>query len=400
MKEGWQGHGSGRAWLTALAATAAAWLAVFSLAHVMDLALPDANKEVWQAVSGGSFWNAMARWDAGWYASIVQHGYLYTPGKQSNVAFFPLYPVLMGVGTPVTGNPYLGGYAVSFVGSFAAGWLLLRWVKLESGSEVTAQRALVLLLSFPTAFYLFAPYTESLFLALSLGAVYAGRERLWLVAGLCGMAAAATRSTGIVLWGVLGLMWLQAHGWYLLRVHRRANWPALLAALRGDGVSLAKLSLVPLGLGAYMIYLQVAFGDALAFVHVQEAWGRSFVGFWSILPMRILDVIGLLWRQEVELGDLVMAFDVGLVLLALGVVVPLWRRFGAPYALFVLLGALIPLSTGTWSLSRYVLVLFPVYLMLAEWSGGRPWLDAALRYGFALAQAGALTLYCNWYFVA
>ena len=41
------------------------------------------------------FVNMWARWDSGWYLDIAEHGYSFVPGKQSNVAFFPLYPDLI-----------------------------------------------------------------------------------------------------------------------------------------------------------------------------------------------------------------------------------------------------------------------------------------------------------------
>src|SRR4051794_5786800 len=37
------------------------------------------------------------RWDAGWYVALAAHGYLYIPGTQSSVAFFPTLPILLHV---------------------------------------------------------------------------------------------------------------------------------------------------------------------------------------------------------------------------------------------------------------------------------------------------------------
>ena len=43
-----------------------------------------------------------------------------------------------------------------------------------------------------------------------------------------------------------------------------------------------------------------------------------------------------------------------------------WRRFGAPYALFILLNLALPLSSGQFvGLGRYTAVLFPLFLWLA-----------------------------------
>ncbi|HUJ72186.1 MAG TPA: hypothetical protein VLZ30_08065, partial [Verrucomicrobiae bacterium] len=35
------------------------------------------------------------QWDTRWYLSIIRQGYSYHPGMECNVAFFPLYPMLV-----------------------------------------------------------------------------------------------------------------------------------------------------------------------------------------------------------------------------------------------------------------------------------------------------------------
>ena len=43
------------------------------------------------------FWDRFARWDSGWYYGIASGGYKYVEGGRNNLAFFPVYPQLMGV---------------------------------------------------------------------------------------------------------------------------------------------------------------------------------------------------------------------------------------------------------------------------------------------------------------
>ena len=37
----------------------------------------------------------LGAWDGVWYGRVAAHGYLLIPGRQSDPAFFPLFPILM-----------------------------------------------------------------------------------------------------------------------------------------------------------------------------------------------------------------------------------------------------------------------------------------------------------------
>jgi len=86
-----------------------------------------------------------------------------------------------------------------------------------------------------------------------------------------------------------------------------------------------------------------------------------------------------------------------LVFLALGCVLLGQRRWSE--GVLVLLGTLIPLSSGLpMSQRRYVWVLFPVFTLLARW-GERTWVDRAIMLCFALGLGLFVTLFANWYWV-
>ena len=65
--------------------------------------------------------------------------------------------------------------------------------------EDAARRTVVLIAFFPAAVFFSAAYTESLFLALSVGVLLAARRERWALAGALGALAAATRSMGVLL---------------------------------------------------------------------------------------------------------------------------------------------------------------------------------------------------------
>src|SRR5215217_5831913 len=177
----------------------------------------------------------LARWDAVWYLRVAETGY---GESEARAAFFPLYPLLVrALATPFGASSaalLLAAYAVALSAFLGALVLLHRLVTLELGRPL-ARPALLLLGVFPAAFYFGAPYAESLFLLLSVGAFYAARTERWAWAGACGAAASATRSAGLLLLVPLAMLWWSSRG----RRPRDAAW----------------LLLAPLGLLAYAAWL-------------------------------------------------------------------------------------------------------------------------------------------------
>jgi hypothetical protein len=191
----------------------------------------------------------LARWDAVWYLRIADSGY---GGSDARAAFFPLYPLLVrGLATPFGASPgalLLAAYAISLAAFLAALTLLYRLVSLELGRPL-ARPTLLLLAVFPAALFFGAPYSESLFLMLAVGAFFAARTRRFAWAGAAAAGAAATRSAGILLLLPLAMLWWESRP----RRPRDAAW----------------LLLAPLGLAAYAAFLGLAEGDALRFLYVQ-----------------------------------------------------------------------------------------------------------------------------------
>src|SRR3954451_4946454 len=161
----------------------------------------------------------LARWDSAWYLDIAHSGY-----AGPNSAFFPLYPVLVRgfafVSAP--GALVVSAYVVSLAALLGALYLMHRLVTLELRSADVARDAVLLLAVFPGALWFGAPYSESLFLLLSVGAFYAARTDRWAWAGACAALASATRSAGIVLVVPLVILW-----WRSGRRPRNLAWIAL-----------------------------------------------------------------------------------------------------------------------------------------------------------------------------
>jgi hypothetical protein len=346
----------------------------------------------------------LGRWDSVWYLSIAGAGY---GGGGVREAFFPLYPLLVRIAGAPLGSALVGGALVSTALLGVALVVLHRLVALDHDRAVARNAVLVTAL-FPMSFFFSAVYSESLFLALSVGAVYAARRERWAWAGALGGLAAMTRSAGVLLLVPLALIYLWDVGRPSLRVRRR---------LRAD---VLWLGLVPLGLAVYCAFLALQGLDALAPFHAQEVWFRSFAGpFGGVWDGTVAAVQGarqllsgarepvffraaggdsfLVARHNIELF-------VWLVLGAVAVAGAL-RRLPAAYGAYLLVALALPLSYPVgpqplMSLPRFLAVLFPLAISLALWMTGRAWRERLVVAAFAVGLAVYTGIFATWHWVA
>ena len=295
------------------------------------------------------------RWDACWYSKIASFGY--EPAEMS-ANFWPLFPALTGVtATLVGGSVAFAGLLVSAVAYIAAMTGLHRLVARDF-ETVIARRTVLFISIFPSAFFLFAPFTEALFLALAVWSIAMARERRWLLAGLLGLLAGLTRIQGVFL--VLPLAWeaLAAAGLTAWRPWREVRLPPIEI---GPLVRGALASAGPLvGFVAFFAYSAAVAGQTP--LDTQDAWGgKEFFPPW--------DVAAAAWQWALDRNDPLQALN--LVLLALFglLLIAGLRRLPVAYTLFalpqlVLLATRIQ-PTPLTSTSRYLLVIFPMFVVLA-----------------------------------
>lgn len=341
----------------------------------------------------------LARWDAVWYLRIADSGY---GDVRARAAFFPLYPALVrGLSAPFDASPgalLVAAYAISLAAFLGALVLLHRLVTLELGAPL-ARPALLLLGVFPAALYFGAPYSESVFLLLAVGAFYAARTERWAVAGWCAAGAAATRSAGVLLMLPLVLLWWGSRE----RRPRDAAW----------------ILLAPLGVAAYALFLQLAEGDPWRFLDVQDAWFRELkvplAGAWDGLVAAWDGVRQIASGQsdvvyfDKAAGDPMRIAAINVMLFATLVFavtacVGVFRRLPVAYGAWVAGSLLLPLSLPVtpqplMSLPRFVAVLFPIFMWLALWCEER---DATAQ--VAAASAIGLGLFtaefATWHWIS
>ena len=312
-------------------------------------------------------------WDSFWYMDIVQNGYSLASRlphlpDQTNLAFFPLYPLLVKLLGNVLGDRYfLAGLFLSNGCLLLSCYLLYQLVRLEHGRKI-ARRAVKYLFLFPVSFILSGFFTESLYLCLTLLCFYLARQQRWWLVGLCGAALSATRTLGVLIVLPLAFEYLRSHRFKL----RSIRWNSLF------------ILLVPLGLAAFCVYNYQITGDFLFFKTNQAAWGREIVN--PILAMGQA-IAGAIAEHSVK-----KLLEVAFCLTALGVLIRFYRAIGVAYWLFGMYSIVIPLSAGVASMPRFTLPIFPLYIGLAL-MGNRKWRDRLITITFIILQTGLMLLW-------
>src|SRR5262249_45373054 len=139
-------------------------LAIFVVGATAIRLLPSSDLPVAPAAQGlpGSL-RPWVSWDSAWYLDIVRQGYWFEPGRQSSVAFFPLYPILIKLATVAGLSEAAAALLIANTAALGATILLWRWVRAEAG-PAAAHETIRWLMVYPFAFFLHAAYAESLYL--------------------------------------------------------------------------------------------------------------------------------------------------------------------------------------------------------------------------------------------
>jgi len=335
--------------------------------------------------------NAITDWnreDANWYLYIAAHGY---SAHDPTAAFFPGYPMLVRlIGDLCFGHLLLAAYLVSNGALLGAMVILYRLTEREY-DQVTARRTVLYLAIFPTAIFLFGLYSESLFLLFAVGAFALARRGRWGWAGLVGIGATLTRSTGVIIAVALAVE----------AVHQTVEWrrgrtgTSGRAALASAAPRLCASALPLAGTAGYLLYCQVRYHDWYRPISLQKTWWqRAVVPPWQPL----WHGLDLTIRTGSLGGQGWPAFD--FVLVAVGLLLGIWVVFRTRpvYAVFTWGSILFfladsfpgrPLATDP----RFLVVIFPLAWALARLSQRQGWHDAVVACSAAsLAIVGWLFL--------
>lgn len=367
---------------------------IVGLAHPHRM-FPDSHP----TLVGPSWLDGWFHYDAGWYVLIATEGYDYVPGQQSSIAFFPVYPLTVRALGAVLGDVQVAGTVVAALAGLATVLLFGRWVW-DRIPRRAAVLAVTLLLIYPYAMFLYgAIYADSLFLLCTIGAFLLLDRRWFVAAGLVGALATAGRPVGVAV-----LVGLVVRTLEILAEDRRATagvagsvvegagapqrvgWRELVGAVRDVRPRQLGVLLSGLGLAAWAFYLWRAFGDPLAFVHVESApgWDQG-VGPQTWFKFGYVELI-----QDGHYRTAALLTLQALVCVCAVLLLPrVWRLFGWGYLAYAAVVLAIPI-VGTddfMGTGRYALAAFPVIAAAGHLLAGLA--SRALRVG-VLILSGVL----------
>ena len=376
-------------WINDIISPGAIWLTSRLVIWIVMLHLAPNLPAPPGGVSPNFGWEVFNFWDSGHYHNIATTGYEYSnDGEQHNVAFFPLFPLmvrgLMNLGLRFE----IAGMLVNNLSFLIACYCLYFWVKKNHGTKAAIWTVAVLTW-IPASMFTGVIYTEGLYLLLSIAALQTFDSGQYPWTALWGAMATATRPTGIAL----------IPAFILTAWKQRKPVSAYLAGFA-----------TAIGLLLYSLYCAIQFREPLAFVIAQKGWrdslGFDWGGWWKMLvqivagttnwkhgsiqdplhPILFTLIIALgyfLWRFRHQLGTekvgcgMIVLFFL-LWLLAGDPLIDTAAVFGSGYLLWHLrqrlsivaviygwcgLGLLLA-SGGTWSLARLSYGIVPTSLAL------------------------------------
>jgi hypothetical protein len=303
------------------------------------------------------------RWDACWYARIATFGY--TPDGAT--AFFPLFPVLERVVALAGPHVAVAGMIVNAVATVLGLWGLYRIVARDRG-DVTARRTMLLLAIFPAAVFLLAPFSEAIYLALAVWTIERARRGEWIATAVLATLAGIARPVGGFI--ALPLGWL---AWNEIRTpgaqteapERRGRAPGPERGVSpSEGRSglwpLIAVLAAPISALAYVVYTVRVIGRSM-FDASAEWTGSAFHPPW--------DVVGATLDWIRRTGDPLQALQLALLVLFAAVFVVGIRRLPVELTLYAVPHVYLVwtriLPTPLTSTARYMLVIFPAFIVLA-----------------------------------
>lgn len=333
---------------------------------------------------------AFSTWDAQHYLYLSEAGY--RAGEISD-AFFPLFPLLIHVATPLFRSSLLAGLVVSNLASLAGLYLLFKLVGQLYGRS-TARTTLLLYLAFPTAFFLCMIYTESVFLLLAVGFFYLLFTGHLAWAALPAVLLPLSRPEGVL----IILPFAVYYGVEHLGIGKR---PFAAALSRVRTVHVAAVLSPVLGGIAYLVFMRLATGNAFEMLQAMKGYVSAHSLTYVLHPLQLAQALAQ-WPLALH-GFTNSIIDRALFLVFLLLIVPTFRRLHPALAAFALAVGILNVLSGTFmSYSRYLLLAFPVFITAALLLD-RPnlrFVRLPLAYCMILVQGLFVVMYALNYWVA
>ena len=329
------------------------WRGTLLAMHCIGLSFSQMNQSqsqvFWHLFPNNHYLDSFFRWDSAWYAEIVRDGYSYNPHTNSNIAFFPLYPILVKLIASITSlEPLIIGLILSNLCLLLALFFVYKISSIYLNKR-SADRVLVLMLLFPTSFFYSSFYTESLYLLVISASFYFFLNKKYLLSGIWGCLASLVRVPGVLLLPSFAL---------------ELSWQYFVNK-ENPKKEMLWLLLIPCGLLAYILFLYFKFQEPLAFLETQKFWNRGDKVFPLITLILTWRNINFLLPKDPINAIYFLNFFFSVSFLCL-LLIALFENLLSPSLLwFSFISILLPLTTGTVeSMMRYLLPLFPIFIIL------------------------------------
>ncbi len=153
----------------------------------------------------------LGSWDTTWYLDVAHRGYAFDVGQVgqvfTNVAFFPLLPMIMWVAISVGLNPFWVALVVGN-GMFLVALISLHAITKARFGPLMATRATWVLALAPSTIAASMAYTEGIALGLAIGAAWLAWRQRFVWAGVVAAFGVLIRPTGVlIVLPVLMLAW-------------------------------------------------------------------------------------------------------------------------------------------------------------------------------------------------
>jgi len=327
-----------------ISAAVVLWLASWAFVSAFS------NLARWETGAQYDGMASLCRWDCNWYGSVLQSGYSSAPWPgtgDANWLFHPLLPLLAYPFYHWMSIPAAKSLVLVSKGAFLLSiYAFLLMVRSDLSDVADYFRAGALVAFNPYLIYGHAGYSEPLYFAFLCLAFYFAERKQWLLSGSMGTMVSATRMVGFV--------FAIPYALFALRGVERENYPRTLAT------KFLGLLLCPLGTAAYMLYLYLHTGDALAQEHIHLSW----VHFPPQNPFALL-LVFLAGQHWARLWGL-------MCLGALVAAIYLFRLRKPEYGVYLLIAVLLSISGGLYGLPRYIWWQPPLLYAIYRWMQRHP----------------------------
>jgi hypothetical protein len=293
----------------------------------------------WEGVNNW-FLNPWTTYDSQWYLEIAATGY-----RETIANFFPLYPLILKIGGTELTRALLG-VIISNLAFIWALYFLYKLTKMDFSEEI-ARSTVWIAAFFPTAAFFGAVYTESLFFLLLILTFYAARQTNWALAGVYGALAGATRNPAPVIFVALLIQYYQ---------HIQFNFKKIKVK------TVLWLTVVLLGFALFNLYLYWCLEDPFLALTSHKHYYRAFSWPWAAV---LEDLITLL-----KDFNIIVFLNICSVFLVFYYSVKYYKLFPLSYLTLLIAITFMnlcysPVNIHTFSMLRYMSVMFPFIQMLA-----------------------------------